>query len=61
MANQCVKVFLAAEAEGTKLSRDTHEATVRATDEEGNTGEDEFSCTVGASPSNNGSGGSYPS
>jgi dipeptidyl aminopeptidase/acylaminoacyl peptidase len=37
-----------------RLSRTTHEVTVRATDEAGNTGEDEFSWTVGAPPSNSG-------
>ena len=40
-----------------RLSRGSHEVTVRATDEAGNTGEDEFSWTVGAPPSNSGSGG----
>jgi hypothetical protein len=37
-----------------RLSRGTHEVTVRATDEVGNTGEDEFSWTIGAPPSNTG-------
>jgi hypothetical protein len=37
-----------------RLSRSTHEVTVRATDEVGNTGEDEFSWTIGAPPSNTG-------
>lgn len=39
-----------------RLSRGTHEVTVRATDEAGNTGEHEFSWTVGAPPSNSGGG-----
>jgi hypothetical protein len=36
-----------------RLSRGTHEVTVRATDEAGNTGEDEFTWTVGSPPSSN--------
>ena len=39
-----------------RLSRTTHEVTVRATDEAGNIGEDEFSWTVGAPPSNSAGG-----
>ena len=38
-----------------RLSRGTHEFTVRVTDEAGNTGEDEFTWTIGP-PSNNGGG-----
>jgi hypothetical protein len=34
-----------------RLSRDTHEFTVRVTDNAGNTGEDEFAWTVGNNPS----------
>ncbi|MDQ3851321.1 MAG: HYR domain-containing protein [Thermoproteota archaeon] len=37
-----------------RLSRTTHEVIVRATDEAGNAGEDEFTWTVGAPPSNSG-------
>jgi hypothetical protein len=33
-----------------RLSRGTHEVIVRATDEAGNTGEDQFSWTVGNNP-----------
>jgi hypothetical protein len=40
-----------------RLSRGTHEVTVRVTDEAGNTGEDEFTWTVGSPPSNIGNGG----
>ena len=40
-----------------RLSRGTHEFTVRATDEAGNIGEDQFTWTVGSLPtSNNGVG-----
>lgn len=39
-----------------RLSRGTHEVSVRATDAAGNTGEDEFTWTVGAPPSNSGGG-----
>jgi HYR domain/Bacterial Ig-like domain len=35
-----------------RLSRGTHEVIVRATDEAGNTGEDQFTWTVGSPPSN---------
>jgi len=38
-----------------RLSRGTHEVTVRATDEAGNIGEDQFTWTIGP-PSNNGGG-----
>ncbi len=34
-----------------RLTRDTHEFTVRAIDDAGNVGEDEFTWTVGANPS----------
>jgi hypothetical protein len=40
-----------------RLSRGTHEVTVRATDEAGNTGEDQFSWTVGSPPSSSSNGG----
>src|SRR5215208_5414103 len=40
-----------------RLSRDSHEFTVRATDEAGNTGEeDEFTWTVGSPPSSSNNG-----
>lgn len=38
------------------LSRSTHEVTVRATDEVGNTGEDQFTWTVGSPPSSSNNG-----
>jgi hypothetical protein len=40
-----------------RLSRTTHQVTVRATDEAGNTAVDQFTWTVGAPPSNSGSSG----
>jgi hypothetical protein len=40
-----------------RLIRGTHEVTVRATDEAGNTGEDQFSWTVGSPPSSSSNGG----
>jgi len=40
-----------------RLSRGSHEVTVRATDAAGNTGEDEFSWTVGAPPAQAGARG----
>jgi hypothetical protein len=40
-----------------RLTRGTHEVTVRATDEAGNTGEDQFSWTVGSPLSSSSNGG----
>jgi hypothetical protein len=39
-----------------RLSRGTHEVTARATDKAGNTGEDEFTWTVGSPPSSSNNG-----